>query len=75
MDFQKELTELLNKHGFDNEFNTPDFLLSEYLISCLMAYEKIKKYNDDWHKSDEYREKRKQVEKALDKQMPGWRDI
>ncbi|HYT41504.1 MAG TPA: hypothetical protein VEP90_04115 [Methylomirabilota bacterium] len=36
--FVKELEDLLNKYSQDNEANTPDFILAEYLTSCLRAF-------------------------------------
>lgn len=37
--FQKELTVLINKYSLENNSNTPDFILAEYLIACLQNYE------------------------------------
>lgn len=36
--FTKELTELLNRYSKENDSNTPDFILANYLISCLETY-------------------------------------
>lgn len=38
MSFAKELEILINKHSLENDSNTPDFLLAEYLCSCLDAF-------------------------------------
>lgn len=40
MDFRTELTSLLNKFSIENNSNTADYILSEYLINCLQAYDK-----------------------------------
>lgn len=37
-DFQKELEELLNRRCKENESNTPDFILAQYLVHCLNAF-------------------------------------
>jgi hypothetical protein len=37
--FEEELRDLINKHSLENNSNTQDFLLAEYLIKCLQAYE------------------------------------
>ncbi len=37
-EFLKELTELINKHSKENVSDTPDFVLAEYLSTCLYAY-------------------------------------
>lgn len=33
--FEKELTELINRHSMENGSDTPDFILANYLINCL----------------------------------------
>lgn len=33
--FKKELETLINRHSIDNDLNTPDFILAEYIIKCL----------------------------------------
>lgn len=37
--FTNELTRLINIYSIDNKTNTPDFVLANYLIRCLEAYE------------------------------------
>jgi len=46
--FEKELTSLLNRYNKENGSNTPDFLLSEFLIGCLKTYNKALKKRDKW---------------------------
>ena len=36
--FRHELTELINKHGFEKITNTPDSALALYLVKCLAAF-------------------------------------
>ena len=36
--FDKELTALINRHSLENGSDTPDFVLAEYLLHCLQAY-------------------------------------
>ena len=36
--FAQELVILLNKKSKDNESNTPDYILAEFLIGCLNAF-------------------------------------
>lgn len=40
MDFRTELTTLLNRFSIENKSNTADYILSEYIIDCLQAYDK-----------------------------------
>jgi len=37
--FQKELESLLNKYSQENASNTPDYILANYLITCLNAFD------------------------------------
>lgn len=46
---EKELADLLNKYSRENASNTPDFLLAEYLMDCLRAYERVVEQNRRWH--------------------------
>lgn len=39
MSLQKELENLLNRHSRENESDTPDFVLAEYMMRCLSAFE------------------------------------
>ena len=39
--FRKELSELINRNSMENASNTPDFILAEYLVNCLMAFNGI----------------------------------
>ena len=39
MDFRKELTALINRHSKENGSNTPDFILAQFLGSCLDAFD------------------------------------
>lgn len=45
---EKELAALLNKYSQENGGDTPDFLLAEYLISCLATWNTIVKKRDIW---------------------------
>ena len=37
-DFKKELMSLLNKHSKEQDSNTPDFIIAEYLVNCLKTF-------------------------------------
>ncbi len=43
---KKEIENAINKVSRENESNTPDFILAEYLINCLIAYETAVKSRD-----------------------------
>jgi hypothetical protein len=36
---EQELAELLNRHSRENASNTPDFILAQFLLGCLGAFE------------------------------------
>lgn len=37
--FGSELRELLNRYSKENESNTPDYILTNYILNCLEAFE------------------------------------
>ena len=41
MIFKKELQDIINKHSKENDSDTPDFILAEYLNDCLKVFNKI----------------------------------
>ena len=47
--FKKDLTYLINKHSLENDSNTPDFVLAEYLVGCLESYNKSIKLKDGFY--------------------------
>ena len=48
--FKKELTGLLNRYGWDNACETPDFILADYVETCLKNYCSTTTCNIAWHK-------------------------
>ena len=49
LEFEKELTELLNRHSAENGSDTPDFILAVYLMDCLLAYNCALKKREKWY--------------------------
>lgn len=47
--FKKELEQLINKHSIENGSNTPDFLLSEFIMASLAAYGATVQARDTWY--------------------------
>ena len=45
----EELTHLLNRVSRENESNTPDFILAEFMMSCLIAGEILIKTREKWY--------------------------
>lgn len=49
-EFEKELTELINKHGMEKEFgDTPDFILAKVAFHAMAAFGMATKDRDKWH--------------------------
>jgi len=45
--FLRELTELINKYSKENDSNTPDYILAEYMINALNAFNIAKNTIDE----------------------------
>lgn len=43
-----ELTHAINRYSAENGSNTPDFILSEYLVDCLAAFDKAVGQRGKW---------------------------
>jgi hypothetical protein len=49
LEFRHELEALINKHSIENASNTPDFILCQYLIDCLKAFDRAVIARQKWH--------------------------
>lgn len=47
--FEIELESLINRHSRENESNTPDFILADYIRQSVEAYEVTVKARDKWY--------------------------
>ena len=47
-EFQQELKTLVNRHSLENASNTPDFLLAEFLVNCLRAFNLASEQKEKW---------------------------
>ena len=47
--FRDDLEHLLNRFCMENESNTPDFILANYLQNCLNAFTLATKNRDKWY--------------------------
>ena len=50
--FLRELENLINKHSKENDSNTPDYILAEYLNNCLKNFGKALYQRSDWYQSE-----------------------
>lgn len=46
--FLKELEVLLNRYSIDNDLNTPDFILADYIMMCLTNFKITTIDRDTW---------------------------
>lgn len=46
---KEELIECINRHSAENGSDTPDFVLGEYLLDCIAAFDKATNERDRWH--------------------------
>lgn len=47
--FRRELAGLINKYSREKESNTPDFILADFIIGCLEAYEAQTMNREKWY--------------------------
>ena len=48
-EFQTKLTALLNECCAENGSDTPDYILADYLVSCLKAFDRATNARSKWH--------------------------
>lgn len=46
--FRQELEELINKHSLENGSDTPDFILAEFLLESLRAFDRATNARESW---------------------------
>ncbi|KRT69436.1 MAG: hypothetical protein XU15_C0011G0118 [candidate division NC10 bacterium CSP1-5] len=46
--FRDKLTVLLNENSMENRSDTPDFILAQFLISCLDAFDEAVSRRTEW---------------------------
>ena len=47
--FREEIESVINRYSMENGSHTPDFILAEYLISCLMSFDKAVISREKWY--------------------------
>lgn len=52
MNFSKELTDLINRCSKENESNTPDFILAQYIEGALAAFTTAVQQRETWYGRD-----------------------
>ena len=54
--FQDEIRAVITKHSKENGSNTPDFILAEYLVRCLEAFDYAVRCRRVYRPETEYRD-------------------
>lgn len=49
-EFERELSKVINKTSKENESNTPDFILAQYMKASLDAFNAATQARDAWYK-------------------------
>jgi hypothetical protein len=47
--FTKELGELINRHSLENQSDTPDYILAEYLTEILVSFNRASCKREQWY--------------------------
>lgn len=63
--FKKELEALINRHSKENDSNTPDFILAEFLNETLEAFNSSVKRRHQWYGYDEKLKENTQLNREL----------
>ena len=50
--FRQEIETAINRHSLENGSDTPDFVLAEYLIDCLAAFDRATVARERWYGRD-----------------------
>lgn len=48
-DFRKDIENTINRYSKENGSNTPDFIVAQYLVDCLGAYDKAVTAREKWY--------------------------
>jgi len=49
-ELRRELERLINEYSLENGSDTPDFILADYLLLCLDAFDKTMGRRAEWYK-------------------------
>lgn len=45
----EDFAKVINTHSLENDSNTPDFILAEYLVECLFAFTRTSRRREKWY--------------------------
>jgi len=70
MTFTEELTKLINRYYLENESNTPDFILANYLRLSLEAFNVTTNSRSEWYGQPKAKPTIMELEKILNSSDP-----
>lgn len=47
--FEREIASVINRFSRENESNTPDWILAEYLSNCLINFNQTSRAREKWY--------------------------
>mgnify|MGYP001605070888 CR=1 FL=1 len=50
--FEKEIERVINSYSKENNSNTPDFILAQYLLNCLAIFNTAIQQRENWYGRD-----------------------
>lgn len=54
--FRKSLEILINQNSIENNSDTPDFILAQYIDECLEVFDRAVKARDSWYGHEHWQE-------------------
>ena len=52
MDLERKLIALVNSESAENDSNTPDWILGQYMMTCLKAFNTAVQQREQWYGRD-----------------------
>lgn len=49
MEFEKELTSLINRHSMEQDSNTPDYILAHAMMEALQSFQRNVSFRERWY--------------------------
>jgi len=68
--FRQDLKALINRHSVENGSDTPDSILADYLLGCLLVWDKAVRAREKWYGRKVGSDATKTVDAALYGEAP-----
>jgi hypothetical protein len=50
--FEQAIQQMINHYSQENESNTPDYILAQFLVGCLAAFNTAVQQRENWYGRD-----------------------